>query len=206
MFGLVVDGDVGLRVNTVLFEQVFEDILGCGAFTAGDNRLPLQVSQGFYVLSLGHQIEHAQSVDAQDLDTAAGLVPEGGCQVGGNRSDVQLAGGDFAHDLFCCAGQGEGIGTDVCAVAVSHHFEHPEAGGAFEAGNAHGDIRDRVVLLAAFRDGGGLRGNLRRDIRGVSGNGRASRQRGAGVSAASGQNARRHDGSGKKGENFVAFH
>ena len=76
-FAAVLDGDIVVGVDAVLGQDIAQDILRRGALAGGDEGLALEISDAVYGLAIFDDVQHAQRVDAGNLNGTVGLLVQG---------------------------------------------------------------------------------------------------------------------------------
>ena len=153
-FAVEVKGHIVIRVNTVFSQDVAQNIFRGGTLAGCHDGLALQVLHAVHSLAVFHNIQHAQGVDAGNLNGAVGFLVQGCGQVSGHSGCVQLALYQLRHDFIGLAVHFKVI---ISGIFACHQVHKAHGGGAFQAGNAQ-SIGGGQFL--GFLTGSGFRSSL----------------------------------------------
>jgi len=135
-FGFPFQGDVLVRVNAMLLQQIAQGILRAGAFARRIKGLAAQIGKGLDGRTCFHQVADTECIDGQDLHLSFGIVVENRSQIGRNGSQVHLAIDQLRCDLVRRAMDRERIAVLSFALLILiHQMDQSDPGWPFEAGN-----------------------------------------------------------------------
>ena len=132
VFAFPVNGNIGVRVQSVLCKQIPQAEFGRGALAGCGDGFPRQIRHGMNGISVFHNIKHAQGIDRQAKDLAFRLVVQHGGQVRRNAENVQIAFHKRRGQLVGGTGQGQFIGFHPRQIC------HPHRRGALQRADADG--------------------------------------------------------------------